>query len=129
KARKEGVLENIEGAVIELIEVPNKYITAVETVLGGQAQHIITENEAAARRAISWLKKTNNGRATFLPLDTIQERFVPANILNKVRGHQGFIGIAAELVGTREKYRKAVTHLMGHVLIAESLKDATDIAA
>src|SRR5699024_9388844 len=53
KARTEAVLENIEGAVIELIEVPKEYITAIETVLGGQAQHIIVENEAAARRAIS----------------------------------------------------------------------------
>lgn len=129
KAREEKILTNIDGAVIELVDVPKAYITAIEMVLGGQAQHIVVQDEAAARTGISWLKKTNNGRATFLPLRTIQERFVPQNILQKAEEHDGFIGIAANLVETEANYRRAVNHLMGHVLIAESLKDANEIAA
>lgn len=129
KARKDSKLEQIEGAIIELIDVPKEYITAIETVLGGQAQHIVVQNEAAARAAISWLKKTNQGRATFLPLNTIQERFIPENIRSKAETHHGFIGIAADLIKTDASYLRAVNHLMGHVLIAETLKDATEIAA
>lgn len=129
KAREDNKLAQIEGAIIELIDVPKEYITAIETVLGGQAQHIVVQNEAAARAAISWLKKTNNGRATFLPLNTIQERFVPDNILHKAESHSGFIGVAAKLIKTDVSYLRAVNHLMGHVIIAESLKDATEIAA
>ena len=128
KAREDKKLEHIEGAIIELVDVPKEYITAIEMVLGGQAQHIVVQDEAAARAAISWLKKTNSGRATFLPLNTIQERFVPANVLAKAEKHAGFIGIAAQLVNTDESHRRAVNHLMGHVLIAKSLKDATEIA-
>ncbi|WP_449353959.1 chromosome segregation protein SMC [Virgibacillus natechei] len=128
QARKEETLSHIHGAVIELIDVPKKYITAIETVLGGQAQHIIVNDDQAARAAISWLKKTNNGRATFLPLGSIKERFITKDILNKIKSHHGFIGIAADLVQTGESYQIAAKHLMGHVLIAGTLKDANEIA-
>lgn len=128
KGREEGQLENIHGAVIELIDVPKEYISAIEMVLGGQAQHIVVQNELAARSAISWLKKTNKGRATFLPLEVIQERYVPEQLLTNIKNHEGFIGVASQLVKVNEAYRRAVNHLMGHVLIAESLKDANDIA-
>ncbi len=129
KAREDKQLSQIEGAIIELIDVPKEYITAIETVLGGQAQHIVVQNETAARAAISWLKKTNQGRATFLPLSTIQERFIPENIRSKAEMHHGFVGIAANLIKTDVSYLRAVKHLIGHVLVAETLKDATEIAA
>ncbi|WP_249869814.1 chromosome segregation protein SMC [Oceanobacillus saliphilus] len=129
KAREERRLENIYGAVIELIDVPADYITAIETVLGGQAQHIVVQDDRSARNAIAWLKKTNNGRATFLPLGSIQERFISKDILHNVAMHSGYIGIASELVKTSKPYQKAVNHLMGHVIIARSLKDANEIAA
>lgn len=126
KAREENKLSGIHGAVIELIDVPKQYITAIETVLGGQAQHVITTDDQMARQAIDWLKKTNGGRATFLPLGSIQPRFVPKEVLTKVDGHNGFIGIAADLV--MSEFHKVVKHLMGHVLVAETLKDANEIA-
>ncbi|MFD2044073.1 chromosome segregation protein SMC [Ornithinibacillus salinisoli] len=129
KAREEQVLENIHGAVIELIDVPKKYITAIETVLGGQAQHIIVENDQSARNAISWLKRTNSGRATFLPLGSIQPRFITNDNLINIKNHAGFIGIASELVTANGKYKKAINHLMGHVVIANTLKDANEIAS
>lgn len=129
KARENGELKEIDGAIVELINVPEAFITAIEVVLGGQAQHIVVKDEEAARHAISWLKKTNNGRATFLPLQTIQERYVPRELLARIENHAGFVGIAAELVEAEQKYKKAVQHLMGHVLIAKTLKDANEIAS
>src|SRR5690606_42097228 len=128
QAREQKMLTHIHGAVIELIEVPRDYITAIETVLGGQAQHIIVDDDVAARNAIQWLKQTNSGRATFLPLGSIQERFIPTDMLEKVKTHPGFIGIAANLISTQPVFQRAVNHLMGHVIISTSLKDANDIA-
>ncbi|WP_339227679.1 chromosome segregation protein SMC [Oceanobacillus sp. FSL K6-2867] len=128
KAREDKKLENIYGAVIELIDVPKKFITAIETALGGQAQHIVVTDDLAARKAIAWLKKTNNGRATFLPLASIQERFITQDMLVKINGHPGFHGIASNLVHTNEPYQKAVNHLMGHVIVAQDLKEANEIA-
>ncbi|HLR41144.1 MAG TPA: chromosome segregation protein SMC [Virgibacillus sp.] len=128
RARETNKLQHINGAIIELIDVPKAYITAIETVLGGQAQHIVVENDQAAIHAINWLKKTNNGRATFLPLGSIQARFLTKDALTKVKEHPGCVGIASDLVTAKEKYHKAVKHLMGHVVIAKTLQDANEIA-
>src|SRR5699024_2820533 len=77
---------------------------------------------------IDWLKQMKKGRATFLPLESIHPRYVAQDILAKVRGHQGYVGIAADLISCNKAYEKVVHHLMGHVLIAKTLKDANDIA-
>ena len=128
KARDEQKLTHIHGAVIELIDVPNQYITAIETVLGGQAQHIVVDDDQAARKAITWLKQSNQGRATFLPLGSIQERYITQDVQSKIVDHPGFVGVASRLVTTNTTYQKAVNHLMGHVIIARTLKDANDMA-
>ncbi|MBP1968131.1 chromosome segregation protein [Virgibacillus natechei] len=128
KAREENTLTRIHGAVIELVDVPQDYITAIETALGGQAQHIVVNDDEAGRRAITWLKKTNNGRATFLPLGSIKERFITKDVLKQIENHDGFVGIAANLVKTDATYQTAVTHLLGHIVIANTLKDANEIA-
>ncbi|WP_100010988.1 chromosome segregation protein SMC [Lentibacillus sediminis] len=128
KAREDRQLTNIHGAVIELMDIPKKYLRAMESVLGGQAQHIVVDDDQAARQAIAWLKKTNSGRATFLPLASIQERFVTRGVLADIESHPGFIGDAASLIDTHPDYQKAVKHLMGHVLIATELKSANEIA-
>ncbi|MFD1336080.1 chromosome segregation protein SMC [Oceanobacillus iheyensis] len=128
KAREDKKLQGIEGAVIELMEVPKEYVTAMETVLGGQAQHIVVTDDQAARKSIGWLKQTNNGRATFLPLASIQERFISNEWLAKISTQEGFVGIAANLIKVDDKYKKVLNHLMGHVIIAKTLKDANEIA-
>lgn len=128
KAREEEKLRGVHGAVIELVDVPKDYITAVETVLGGQAQHVVVNDDQAGRKAINWLKKTNSGRATFLPLGSIKERFIPKDLLAKASSHTGFVGVAANLVSAQPEYKKVADHLMGHVVIAKTLQDANEIA-
>ncbi|TXL67653.1 chromosome segregation protein SMC [Cerasibacillus terrae] len=128
KARKNNQLDGIHGAVIDLMSIPDKFVYAMETALGAQAQHIVTTNDEKARQAIQWLKKTNNGRATFLPLQSIKRRFIPTSILEQVKNHPGYIGVASELVETDETYQIVVDYLMGHVLITYTLKDANELA-
>ncbi|GGD27717.1 chromosome segregation protein SMC [Pontibacillus salipaludis] len=128
KARESGELKGVKGAVAELIDIPKNYVTAIETTLGGAAQHVVMEDEATARKTINWLKQTNRGRATFLPLPTIQPKYIPSEKLNTAKGIKGFVGVASELVQYEEHFSKAIQHLMGHVIIAESLKEANEIA-
>lgn len=128
QAKQRGQLAGIHGAVIECIDVPKQYIMAIETVLGGQAQHIIVKNDHAAREAIAWLRHTNKGRATFLPLTTIQPRVLTPDLMKKIENQAGFIGIAARLVHTSDKYMKTVDYLLGNVLVAKTLKTANEIA-
>ncbi len=128
KAREDKELSGIDGAVIELIDVPAKLIPAVETALGGQAQHIVMEDESKARAAINWLKKHNKGRATFLPVTAIKPKYIPADLLAGVKNHQGFVGVGAELVSFQQKYKGIAENLLGNVVIADNLKAANEIA-
>ncbi len=128
KAREEARLEGIEGAVLEVIDIPSRLLTAIETSLGAQAQHVIVKDESKGRQAIQWLKKNNKGRATFLPLSTIQPRFVPDQAVEKAADQQGFVGVASDLISFNEDYAPAVKHLLGHIVIAESLEHANVIA-
>lgn len=128
KARDQKVLKHIHGAVVELIDVPKEYMLALETVLGAQAQHVVVADDHAAREAIYWLKKTNQGRATFLPLQSIEPRFIPNALIQQIESHPGYVGIAADLVTYDSAYESIIRYLMGHVIIAENLEAANEIA-
>src|SRR5690606_32078742 len=73
---KDNILQGIEGAVLELIQVPKEYAKAIETALGGSMQNIVVKTEKDAREAIQFLKRKQYGRATFLPLNTIKEKSI-----------------------------------------------------
>ncbi|HLQ40739.1 MAG TPA: chromosome segregation protein SMC [Tetragenococcus sp.] len=121
-------LQGILGAVAQLIEVPKEYTTAIETALGAQAQHVIVENEAAARKAITFLKQNRGGRATFLPLTTIKARQLSMAALKQAQSVEGFLGIASQLVVFPENLQAIVENLLGTTLIAEDLASANKIS-
>ncbi len=124
-----GDLKGVHGAVAELIRVPAKLETAMEIALGGSLQHIIVDREADARAAILFLKQRQTGRATFLPIQSIQGRSVSAREKETVTGIAGWVGVGSELVDTDTSYRSIVEHLLGNVLFAETIEHANKIAA
>ena len=71
-------LRGVIGPVSAILEVEPGREVAIETALGGALQNIVVENEAAAKAGIALLRSENAGRATFLPLDTVQPGSVPA---------------------------------------------------
>ncbi|MBA4494719.1 chromosome segregation protein SMC [Paenactinomyces guangxiensis] len=126
--RGAGSLKGVHGAVAQLIQVPVKYEAAMETALGGALQHLVVEDEHTGRQGISYLKEKRLGRATFLPLDVLQGRYLPAADLAKLKNLSGFVGVAADLVHSAERYRGLVQHLLGLVIVAETLEQANRIA-
>ena len=126
KAKSE--LPGIRGAIAELLKTDERYETAIEIALGATAQHVVTEDEDAARRAIQYLKKHSFGRATFLPLSVIKERRIQPRDIETAKENPSFIGIASELVSFDPAYRSVVQNLLGTVLITEHLKGANDLA-
>lgn len=121
-------LSGIVGAVAELIDVPSSFTLAIETALGGAAQHVIVENEHDARQAITYLKKQRGGRATFLPLTTIKPRQLPAHVLSQAAAVDGFLGIASEQVTFSAEIQTVVHNLLGTILLAKDLTSANAIA-
>ncbi|WP_046175084.1 chromosome segregation protein SMC [Domibacillus indicus] len=125
---KNGSLPGVIGAAAQLIQVPKQYELAIETALGGALQHIVVTDEAAARKAIAFLRQHKAGRATFLPLSAIKEKSIPEHTLALVRHEKGFLGTAAELTDYDGRYARAARHLLGNVIIAASLEEANHIA-
>lgn len=127
--RGSGGISGVHGAVAELVRVPERIETAVETALGGALQHIVMEDEKTARTAIAFLKQRQLGRATFLPLDVIRGRQVPEHDKRTAESVDGFVGVAADLVSSDSRYAAIVNNLLGNVLLAETLEQANRIAS
>jgi len=118
-------LQGIHGPVSKLIRVEDAYTIAVEIALGSAMQQIVVDNEQCAKAAIQHLKRTDSGRATFLPMTVVKGR-----MLNEqgVERSNGFVGIAADLVHCEPKYRDIVKDLLGRTVIAEDMDSAIAIA-
>ncbi|KIL29129.1 chromosome segregation protein SMC [Bacillus altitudinis] len=121
-------LGGIHGAIAELIQTEQQHETAIEIALGAATQHVVTENEAAARQAIGYLKQHSFGRATFLPMNVIKERTIQFRDIQIAEQHDAFIGVASQLVSFDEKYEKVIQNLLGTVLIVKDLKGANELA-
>ncbi len=118
-------LSGIHGPVSKLIVTDAEYITAIETCLGAAMQNIVVENEDAAKAAIAFLKRTNSGRATFLPLTTVKGNLAD---VREVQNKNGFISIASELVRCDDKYRGIVNFLLGRTVVCDNIESATVLA-
>ena len=120
-----GALRNIHGPVSRLIRTEDQYTLAVEIALGAALQQIVVDAEADGKAAMSYLKRTGNGRATFLPLTAIRGRTLQENGLENCRG---YVGIASELVQTEDRYREVVANLLARTVIVSDIDAAIAMA-
>ena len=68
--------KGIVGVVADIIKVKKEYEVAMEIALGGSIQNIVTDTEETAKELIQFLKKNRYGRATFLPLTSISNKYI-----------------------------------------------------
>lgn len=125
KAKKQGRLSGICGSVAQLVTTKQEYNLAIETALGPTLQHIVTEDESGAKRAIKFLKETKAGRATFLPLTSIKGGRLD---VSGVEREEGFVAVASDIVTYDGKYETIIKSLLGRVCIAEDIDLASNIA-
>ncbi len=124
-ASKNGRLKGICGPVSRVISVPSEYAVSIETALGAAMQNIVVETDEDAKQAIRFLKSTDGGRATFLPINTIKPRELKENGLDDC---YGFVGVASELCSCDKKYANILSSLLGRIVIADDLNSAVSIA-
>ena len=116
-----GALRNIHGPVSRLIRTEDSYAVAIEIALGAAMQQIVVGTEQDGKAAINHLKRTGAGRATFLPLNTIQGRQLQETGLENCRG---FVGVASNLVTTDRQYQGIVDNLLGRTVIVQDMDAA-----
>ncbi len=121
-AARAAAVPGIIGTVASILRVPPQYEAAIGAALGGHEQDIVVESWQAAEEAVAYLRRTQSGRATFLPLDVIKEGEHHQKI-------EGAIGWAAELVQAEARYRGLVGYLLGRVLVVRDLSTARQMLA
>ena len=122
---QKGSLRGIHGPVSRLIRTEDAYTVAIEIALGGAMQQIIVGTEADGKAAISYLKRTGGGRATFLPISTMQGKPLQENGLEKCRG---FVGIASDLVSSKDTYQGIVKYLLARTVVVQDIDAAISMA-
>ena len=124
---QEDSLKGIIGPVARLIEVQEKFETAIAAVLGSRLQQLVVEDTEAARTAINYLKQEDAGRATFLPLDMIEGRKLEPARFN-LQQDSGYISPAYEVVDYEQRIENIIYYLLGQVVVAEAMKSAVRIS-
>jgi len=114
-------LRGIIGPVSAILKVEPGCEVAVETALGAALQNIVVENEAAAKAAIALLRSDNAGRATFLPLDTVQPGAFRGRLSGTAR-------LASSLVQADARYDNIVSNLLGRIIVVEDINEASRVA-
>ncbi len=125
KRRGAGSASGVLGVVADLIRVDKAYETAIEIALGGSIQNIVTEDEQTAKAMIAYLRDNKFGRATFLPLTSIQSKENRNSVTTK---DAGFIGYANELIQFDPKFKKVMEFLLGRVLIVDDMDHAVSLS-
>ncbi len=111
------------GVLANIISVPKQYETAIEMCLGPSLQNIVTETEQDAKKLIEHLRKNNLGRASFLPISSIKGKKI-----DKIKGKEGVIGVAADLVQFDKKYEQIIYNLLGRTIIIDNMDNAIKVA-
>ena len=116
----------VRGVVARLMRVPRELETAIDMVLGGALQNIVTEDEEAAKGLIDYLRNNRLGRATFLPMTSVKSR-VLTNEERRLLSMPGCLGVASELISYDPAYRGIMENLLGRTVIAKDLDSGIPI--
>ena len=115
--------KGIHGVLANLISVEKEYETAIEMCLGQSLQNIVTSTEQDAKKMIEYLRTNSLGRASFLPIASVQGKK-----LDKLTKLDGVIGIASDLVKCKKEYEQIILSLLGRTVVVEDMDTAIALA-
>lgn len=121
-------LFGIKGVVSQLLKPIDGYELAISNALGAALYHIVSEDSDSARHAIAYLKKNQSGRATFLPLTVLKERYVNEDDFIVCESSDGFLGSGNQFVDNEEEFDLLRNSLLGNVLVCDTLLNANNLA-
>jgi chromosome segregation protein len=113
---------------MNLIKVEEDYRISIETILSNVFQHIVVSNSSEAVKCVQFLNKNKAGRATFIPLNRIKPKFIKQELLAIIQSQDGYVGIAKNLVKTKEKYNILKEFLLGNIVVVDNIENANKIS-
>lgn len=121
-------LKGVCDTLGNIIDIPNKYVNAIDTALGYSISYVITELEKDAKSAIEYLKDNKLGRVTFFPLNVIEAKKIDEITLNTIKNIDGFIDIACNLVNYNDKYKNIILNQLGNIIVVDNMDTASIVS-
>ena len=113
-------LSGIHNTIGKLLDIPEKYLIAMDVALGGSSNFSVVDNETSASNAIEFLKDNKLGRATFFPLNVIKSKNIDHETLNEIKKINGYIGIASDLVSYDGIYKNIIENQLGNIIVVNN---------
>lgn len=128
KVLKNSELTGIYNTIGNVLSVDEEYTKALNTAISTNKNFIITKDEESAKKAITYLKDTHSGRATFFPLSVIKERYVDYDTLNILKNSTDFLGVMSDLIRYNKEFTNVIKNQLGIVLVATNIDAATRLS-
>ncbi|HXU22784.1 MAG TPA: hypothetical protein VN697_02020, partial [Tepidiformaceae bacterium] len=110
-------LPGVVGLLARQFKVPVGMELAINAALEQRLHAVVVETEATAIEAITILQRRQQGRAQFLPLESVRHVY-PLNLQKE----KGVIGVAAKLVRCDNRFRPLIDTLLGRVIVVEDVQ-------
>ena len=110
-------IPGIREVLVDVLQTPAEYETAIETALGDKLQSVIVNTYSDSMEAIGYLKSNESGRGLFVPLNPKSTPSAPLHL----NGTQGIVGKALNFINCGEDYRPVIELLLRNVVIVEDM--------
>ncbi len=121
-ASKRKMLQGLYGTIADLGNVDSRYSAALEVAAGARMQSVVSTSDQDAAAAIEYLKRSQIGRATFLPLSKLDSGHLPAK-----PNHPGVVDYALNLVDFKPEFLPAFWYVFRDTLVVETLSYARQL--
>lgn len=115
----ESKIGGVHGTIGQLGKVDDKFTVALETAIGPRLGHVVVDDDQVAHDCIQMLKRTQAGRATFVPLNKIT-----ANPPGLLPNRPGVIDFAYNLIDFNPKFVKAFQYACGQTVVVDTMENA-----
>ncbi len=121
-------LSGIHDILANIIDTEEKYSKAIEIAIGANANNIIVDDEASAKKAILYLKEKKLGRATFLPISVVKKKKIDDDTYHTLPKIKGYIDVAANLVKCDSIYENIIKSQLGNTIIVDNIDNMNELA-
>ncbi|HEX4351461.1 MAG TPA: chromosome segregation protein SMC, partial [Polyangiales bacterium] len=115
----------VHGLLADRFECAPEHTKALAAALGERLQYVVVDDLTTGVDAVRYLSEGKRGRATLIPsVPRFESRLYPAG---ETPQGEGVIGSLLSLVRTSESDARLAEHMLGDVLVVETLDVARDL--